>query len=120
MAAATSVVMQPLPTPIPAVAAMDVSDVDMVAFLTRCLLDPSMPIALRWRAILSLRNRKGRGSRQALVAALSDESALLAHEAAFSLGQMQDPESIPGLRATLKGIQEFHPIVRHEVQWLLF
>ncbi|KAG0560697.1 hypothetical protein KC19_9G005800 [Ceratodon purpureus] len=116
MAAATSVVIQPIPTAMPAAApaTMDVSDVDMVAFLRRCLLDPSMPIALRWRAILSLRNRKGPGSRQALVAAMSDESALLAHEAAFSLGQMQDPESIPGLRATLKGIEEFHPIVRHE------
>lgn len=119
MSAATSVVVQPLLTmPAVAPAAMDVSDVNMVAFLRRCLLDPSMPIALRWRAILSLRNRKGAGSRQALVAAMSDESALLAHEAAFSLGQMQDPESIPDLRATLRGIQEFHPIVRHEVQWL--
>jgi deoxyhypusine monooxygenase len=46
--------------------------------------------------------------------ALNDESSLLAHEAAFSLGQMQDPESIPALQTTLQGIKEFHPIVRHE------
>lgn len=90
-------------------------DVDIVAFLRRCLLDTSMPVAIRWRAILSLRNRKGAESRQALCAALSDQSSLLAHEAAFSLGQMQDPKSIPALRTTLKGTKEFHPIVRHEV-----
>lgn len=120
MAVASSVVMQPLLTPlctsVPATI-VDVSDVDIVSFLRHCLLDTTMPIALRWRAILSLRNQKGAGSRQALCTALSDKSSLLAHEAAFSLGQMQDPESIPALRTTLKGIKDFHPIVRHEVQY---
>jgi deoxyhypusine monooxygenase len=39
---------------------------------------------------------------------------LLAHEAAFALGQMQDAEAIPSLEAVLKDLS-LHPIVRHGV-----
>ena len=39
---------------------------------------------------------------------------MLAHEAAFALGQMQDAEAIPALVAVLKDLS-LHPIVRHEV-----
>jgi HEAT repeat protein len=39
---------------------------------------------------------------------------LLAHEAAFALGQMQDAEAIPDLVAVLKDFS-LHPIVFHEV-----
>jgi len=39
---------------------------------------------------------------------------LLAHEAAFALGQMQDAEAIPALIALLNDLS-LHPIVRHEV-----
>ena len=39
---------------------------------------------------------------------------MLAHEAAFALGQMQDAEAIPALVAVLKDLY-LHPIVRHEV-----
>lgn len=89
---------------------------DMVSFLRGCLLDSSLPVPLRWRAIFSLRNYKGESARQALVDAMSDDSNLLAHEAAFALGQMQDAEAISALSHTLQGVQEFHPIVRHEVR----
>lgn len=46
--------------------------------------------------------------------ATRDTSNLLAHEAAFALGQMQDPEAIPALEAVLNDLS-LHPIVRHEV-----
>ncbi|KAH8509383.1 hypothetical protein H0E87_011225 [Populus deltoides] len=42
-----------------------------------------------------------------------DSSNLLAHEAAFALGQMQDAEAIPALEAVLNDLS-LHPIVRHE------
>jgi len=42
---------------------------------------------------------------------------LLAHEAAFALGQMQDVEAIPVLEGILKDLS-LHPIVRHEVAYL--
>lgn len=46
--------------------------------------------------------------------ATRDTSNLLAHEAAFALGQMQDPEAIPALEVVLNDLS-LHPIVRHEV-----
>lgn len=50
--------------------------------------------------------------------ATRDPSNLLAHEAAFALGQMQDAEAIPVLEGILKDMS-LHPIVRHEVDYLL-
>ncbi len=46
---------------------------------------------------------------------MSDASNLLAHEAAFALGQMQDVAAIPALCTVLQDTSSFHPIVRHEV-----
>jgi len=112
MVAASSATMQSLAT-------VTMSDLDMVSFLRKCLLDSSLPVPLRWRSLFSLRNYKGATARQALVDAMSDESNLLAHEAAFALGQMQDAEAISALRHTLQGVHEFHPIVRHEVSMIL-
>ncbi|KAK6937823.1 hypothetical protein RJ641_031331, partial [Dillenia turbinata] len=45
--------------------------------------------------------------------ATRDTSNLLAHEAAFALGQMQDTDAVPALEAVLQDVA-FHPIVRHE------
>jgi deoxyhypusine monooxygenase len=49
-----------------------------------------------------------------LCSATRDPSNLLAHEAAFALGQMQDPDAMPALVSVLKDLS-LHPIVRHEV-----
>lgn len=49
-----------------------------------------------------------------LIAATKDPSNLLAHEAAFALGQMQDAEAVPALKLVLNDLS-LHPIVRHEV-----
>ena len=47
-------------------------------------------------------------------AAARDSSNLLAHEAAFALGQMQDAEAVPALESVLTDMS-LHPIVRHEL-----
>ncbi|KAJ7294494.1 hypothetical protein O6H91_04G146400 [Diphasiastrum complanatum] len=84
-------------------------------FLVNGLLDTGQPISHRFRALFSLRNLKGRRPREALVQAMNDSSSnLLAHEAAFALGQMQDEDAIPCLRAVLEDHARYHPIVRHE------
>ncbi|CAI5470688.1 unnamed protein product [Closterium sp. Yama58-4] len=44
---------------------------------------------------------------------MEDKSVLLAHEAAFALGQMGDVFSVPALTRVLKD-SSYHPIVRHE------
>uniref|UniRef100_A0ACD5YVI6 Uncharacterized protein n=1 Tax=Avena sativa TaxID=4498 RepID=A0ACD5YVI6_AVESA len=89
------------------------SSPEMERFLCGRLLDAEQPIAERFRALFSLRNLRGDGPRQALLQAARDSSNLLAHEAAFALGQMQDAEAIPALEAVLKDLS-LHPIVRHE------
>uniref|UniRef100_A0A0D6R4J6 Deoxyhypusine hydroxylase n=1 Tax=Araucaria cunninghamii TaxID=56994 RepID=A0A0D6R4J6_ARACU len=82
-------------------------------FLAERLVDQKQPIAERFRALFSLRNLRGSIPRQALISATRDPSNLLAHEAAFALGQMQDAEAFPALEALLLD-HSLHPIVRHE------
>ena len=79
---------------------------------TFCSTLPS-PYLNAFRRFFSLRNLKGPGPRDALIQATRDSSNLLAHEAAFALGQMQDAEAIPALEAILNNLS-LHPIVRHE------
>lgn len=45
--------------------------------------------------------------------AFTDESALLKHELAYCLGQMQDRRAIPSLTAVLEDMEQ-EPMVRHE------
>ncbi|PWA51565.1 ARM repeat superfamily protein [Artemisia annua] len=82
-------------------------------FLCERLLDQSQPISERFRVLFSLRNLRGPAPRNALISATRDPSNLLAHEAAFALGQMQDAEAIPALKLVLNDYS-LHPIVRHE------
>ncbi|EYU46477.1 hypothetical protein ABFS83_04G039100 [Erythranthe nasuta] len=82
-------------------------------FLCQQLLDQNQPISERFRALFSLRNLRGAAPRNALIQATRDTSNLLAHEAAFALGQMQDSEAIPALETVLNDLS-LHPIVRHE------
>ncbi|XP_010935762.1 deoxyhypusine hydroxylase-B [Elaeis guineensis] len=89
------------------------SSPEMERFLCERLIDQSQPISERFRALFSLRNLRGPGPREALIRATRDSSNLLAHEAAFALGQMQDVEAVPALEAALRDLS-LHPIVRHE------
>ncbi|KAF8392239.1 hypothetical protein HHK36_022581 [Tetracentron sinense] len=82
-------------------------------FLCERLLDRNQPISERFRALFSLRNLRGPVPLKALVLATRDPSNLLAHEAAFALGQMQDVDAIPALEEVLEDLS-LHPIVRHE------
>ncbi|KAK4338182.1 hypothetical protein RND71_042669 [Anisodus tanguticus] len=86
---------------------------EMEKFLCDRLLDQDQPISERFRALFSLRNLRGSGPRNALINATRDPSNLLAHEAAFALGQMQDADAIPALERVLFDFS-LHPIVRHE------
>ncbi|XP_057512604.1 deoxyhypusine hydroxylase-B [Actinidia eriantha] len=86
---------------------------EMEKFLCDRLLDQNQPISERFRALFSLRNLRGPRPRNALIAATRDSSNLLAHEAVFALGQMQDSDAIPALEAVLNDLS-LHPIVRHE------
>jgi hypothetical protein len=107
-----------------------------IAELQRCLLDSSEPIAKRTRAIYALRalsenneavEALASGSlhraqqhyahccKQAnsLVRKENSPSALLRHEIAYVLGQMQNATAFPHLIRILEDTQE-HPMVRHE------
>ncbi|GJP31044.1 hypothetical protein CLOM_g8053 [Closterium sp. NIES-68] len=86
---------------------------EVVAELRQRLLDRALPIEQRIRALFSLRNLKGDTPQQALIEAMEDKSVLLAHEAAFALGQMGDVFSVPALTRVLED-PSYHPIVRHE------
>ena len=58
--------------------------------LEACLLDETQPIFQRYRALFALRNRGGPEAVAALAAAFGcGNSALLKHEVAYVLGQMQ-------------------------------
>ena len=84
-----------------------------VAELRSRLLDRSLPMFQRMRAVFSLRNRGGPEAVEALAAAFADPSALLRHELAYVLGQMGDPHAVPFLTAVLRKEDE-HVMVRHE------
>ena len=72
------------------------------------------PMARRFRALFSLKNV---GGKEAIChigeVLLNDDSALLKHECAYCLGQIQDSNAIEILAQVLANINE-HPMVRHE------
>lgn len=77
------------------------------------LLDSDRPLPTRFRALFTLSNLGGAEAVEVIGRAFSDESALLKHELAFCLGQMQDPIAIPVLSAVLRDHSQ-EPMVRHE------
>ena len=79
------------------------------------LCDTSLPIFERYRAMFSLRNRGGESAVGQLCRGLTKDtsSALLRHEVAYVLGQMQHPVSVEALEESLRREDE-HMMVRHE------
>jgi len=67
----------------------------------------------RMRALFALRNIGGKDSVEALAAAFSSNSALLKHEIAYVMGQMQDSHAVPHLIDRLADADE-DVMVRHE------
>lgn len=79
----------------------------------RTLLDTEQPLPARFRALFTLRNLGGRAAVECISRAFGDGSALLKHELAFCLGQMQDEAAIPVLLGVLQDTAQ-EPMVRHE------
>ncbi|CAB9523818.1 Deoxyhypusine hydroxylase [Seminavis robusta] len=82
------------------------------------LCNPDRSIFDRYRAMFSLRNRGGEPAVLQLCRALDDDlrkhtSALLRHEVAYVLGQLQHPASVQALEQSLRCTRE-HMMVRHE------
>jgi deoxyhypusine monooxygenase len=77
------------------------------------LLNPSLSLFDRYRAMFTLRDMNSNEAALALVDGFSDSSALFRHEVAYVLGQMQREVTVPGLSIVLNNLTE-HEMVRHE------
>ena len=82
--------------------------------LRASLLDEDGRIFDRYRAMFALRNRGGEEAVAALAASFAaSRSALLKHEVAYVLGQMQDARAVQQLHVVLEDAAE-NAMVRHE------
>ncbi|CAK4030401.1 deoxyhypusine hydroxylase [Lecanosticta acicola] len=88
--------------------------------LERTLLDTSLPLFKRYRAMFALRDLASPPDLptavpaiHALAAGFDDPSALFRHEIAFVFGQLSHPASIPSLTECLSNTKEAS-MVRHE------
>ena len=86
---------------------MDLQTIGMI------LKDSSKPLKERFRALFTLKNLGGRDSIDMIAQSFQDDSALLKHELAYCLGQMQDEYAIPVLAKVLKDTKQ-EVMVRHE------
>jgi deoxyhypusine monooxygenase len=77
------------------------------------LIDDSSRMFERMRVVFKFRNIRSVESCNALCEAFTSESALLRHELAYVLGQMQMDEALPTLIERLCDEDE-HVMVRHE------
>ncbi|RDD46596.1 Deoxyhypusine hydroxylase [Trichoplax sp. H2] len=107
---------------------MQVKEED-ITIIGRVLCDPKRDLPSRFRALFTLRNIGGSKAISQINNCFNDSSALLKHECAFCLGQMQDQDAIPVLISTHATKSELpnylssnslledenqEPIVRHE------
>lgn len=81
--------------------------------LRSILLDESLPLFERYRAMFALRNLGNKEAVLALGDGLQCSSALFRHEIGYVLGQMQHPAAVPALCSALERSGE-NPMVRHE------
>lgn len=84
-----------------------------VGKLREILLNENCKMFLRMRAVFSLRNNRSSDAVMALCEGFTAKSALLRHELAYVLGQMQDVLAVPKLIDVLSDNNE-HVMVRHE------
>uniref|UniRef100_A0A8P0TMW9 deoxyhypusine monooxygenase n=1 Tax=Canis lupus familiaris TaxID=9615 RepID=A0A8P0TMW9_CANLF len=84
-----------------------------VEAIGRTLVDTRQPLQARFRALFTLRGLGGPGAIAWISRAFGDDSALLKHELAYCLGQMQDSRAIPVLVDVLRDARQ-EPMVRHE------
>ncbi|XP_061834618.1 deoxyhypusine hydroxylase [Nerophis lumbriciformis] len=86
---------------------------EQLAAVGKVLLDSSLDLTQRFRALFTLKNLGGAEAVEWISKAFTDDSALLKHELAYCLGQMQDSAAIPALSAVLQDARQ-EPMVRHE------
>ncbi len=93
---------------------------DVVSVLATDLMDTSLPLFRRYRAMFTLRDLASPPDLPTAVPAVlalaqgfADSSALFRHEIAFVFGQLSHPASIPSLTAALSDLNEAS-MVRHE------
>lgn len=84
-----------------------------VSSLREKLLDEDSKMFQRMRSVFSLRNDRSSEAVLALCDGFNTNSALLRHEIAYVLGQMQDKLAVPTLIEVLANESE-HIMVRHE------
>ena len=84
-----------------------------VPSLRSTICDEGERMFQRMRALFALRNIGGVDAIEALAAAYSSKSALLKHEIAYVMGQMQDSAAVPHLINRLEDHDE-DLMVRHE------
>ena len=89
------------------------SGITDLQYLQQRLNDEELPMFQRMRAVFSLRNIRSDESALALCNGFSSSSALLRHEIAYVLGQMQNPVVLHKLSEVLSDENE-HVMVRHE------
>jgi len=86
---------------------------DQIKAIGKVLNNPSRPLKERFRALFTLRNIGGSVCIEYIEQCFGDSSALLKHELAYCLGQMQDTKANSILVSVLENLNE-HPMVRHE------
>ena len=84
-----------------------------IGMLRTILLDENQKMFQRMLVVFSLRNNRSPDAVKTLCDGFESESALLKHELAYVLGQMQDPLAVPKLIEILSDSNE-HVMVRHE------
>ena len=103
----------PITSPFDSVDPAPPSEVTEIQELRVILCDESERMFQRMRALFALRNKRGDDAVDALCAAFNSKSALLKHEIAYVLGQMQNAHAVPRLIDRLKDVDE-DLMVRHE------
>ncbi|XP_066583872.1 deoxyhypusine hydroxylase [Prorops nasuta] len=86
---------------------------EKIRAIGQVLNDEKRPLKERFRALFTLRNIGGSIAIEEIKKGFQDSSALLKHELAYCLGQMQDAQAIPILIDVLKDVTQ-EPMVRHE------
>jgi len=87
---------------------------EVCAQVGQLLLDPNRPLKERFRALFTLKSIGGQEAIDWMAKAFEDKSALLKHEVAYCLGQLQSDLALPILTSVLADGQGQEPIVRHE------
>lgn len=77
------------------------------------LNDKNRPLKERFRALFTLKNIGGPVALENIFKAFEDDSALLKHELAYCMGQMQDPKGIPMLIKVLEDVKQEPMVFSH-------